>query len=290
VDQRYQGDFVPLLVVGGVVGAWWLAHWLSTRRRWLRAVVIGVVAVLAAWGVWVNAGLTYLYTHTYQPDVGTQELAELIATQLRIHDQLSDGPPSKVLHMDALAKLDVAPAGTLAVVGDCDALLWSNGRGWRTVEQTAATGLYPLRVRLAPARPGTREPLASVVDGDVTTVLWALRGNDGARLQLSWFDGAGVEHVATDDAGRRRSQAIVHDGDLVDVALRLDLGLGLLDLASVALDDEIVLHGFGPMSPGTITYGRQPFPAAGATTVTGTVKPGPRPTTPSCDRIVRSER
>ncbi|HEX5585701.1 MAG TPA: hypothetical protein VFZ17_00195, partial [Acidimicrobiia bacterium] len=290
VDQRYQGDFVPLLVVGGVVGVWWLARWLSGRGPWLRGGIVALVAVAAVWSCWVNGGLTYLYTHAYQPDAGTEGLSDLVATQLRVHDLLSDGPPSRVVHVDALPMTSVAPAGSLAVVGDCDALLWSDGRLWHTVEQTPVTGLHHFRVRLDPAATGRREPVASIVNGDVTTVLWAVRGADGAHLELSWFDGAGVEHVVANDSGRRRSSEVVPDGETVDVALRLDPGVALVNQATVSLDREVVLDGVGPIGGGTVTLGRQPFPDAGATTLSGTVTEGAPPATPSCDRIVDSER
>ncbi|MET0627253.1 MAG: hypothetical protein ABW033_02195 [Acidimicrobiia bacterium] len=295
LDQRYEGDFVPILVVAGVVGAWWLARWLSERGPWLRSGIVALVTIGSLWGVWANSGLTYLYTHAYQPDAGAGRLADMVATQLRVHDLLGDGPPSRVIQVDALPMTTSAPAGTLAVVGDCDGLLWSDGRLWHAVEQTAATGLYPLRVRLDRAQRGNREPVASIANGDVTTVLWALPDEEGARLELTWFDGAGVEHVVTTDSGRRRSSVVVPDGETVDVMVRLDPGVAFVPVASVEVDGEVVLDGVGPTADGKtagepIALGTQPFPEAGATTLSGTVTEGARPGTPSCDRIRNTER
>src|SRR4029077_20014177 len=53
IDGGYQADFIPLLVVPGVLGAWVIVHWLSGRSRALVSVVAVVALLLGAWGVWV---------------------------------------------------------------------------------------------------------------------------------------------------------------------------------------------------------------------------------------------
>jgi len=294
VDQRYQGDFVPLLVVAGSVGAWWLAQGAARLRPGRRAVLVGVAAVLALWSCWVNVGLGYVYARAYAPGTTSSDLAALVATQLRVHDGLGGGVPSRVEHVDALPIAHTAPVGTLAVVGDCDALLWSDGRAWYPVEQTATTGLHRVRMELdpTPASAGERQPVISVVDGAVTTVLWVVPDGDAARLELSWFDQDG-EHRLRDDDGSVRSARVVPVGRAVDVDLRLDPQPAFLPGASVAVDGDVVLRGGGPGvgsaaggSGSTVALGRQPIAGAGASTLNGSVRRRGRAPTPSCDRLL----
>jgi hypothetical protein len=136
--NRYLGDTVPVLVLAGVVGLHRVVG-AATRReagqprpRWVVPVLVGAV-VLAGWGVVANVAMAVEYQRLMVP-----RDAAMRYDFLRFQHQL-DG------HRAALRTVDLVPAdggrrGELVVVGECRALLWSDGRGWWVVEGELAEG------------------------------------------------------------------------------------------------------------------------------------------------------
>ena len=288
VDERYLGDFIPLLVVAGVLGAWWLAAAVSRARPWTRVVVIGVFAMLAAWSMWSNSALSYVYMYSYRPILSIEDRGKLVSTQLRVHDLLGGGPLPDVVHVDHLPITRTEAAGTLAVLGDCDGLYWTDGRAWEVVEQTTASGLIRARLQLDPlpaSATGTREPVFAATNGDVTTVLWAVRDGNSARLDLTWFD-AGGEHRITGAGAADAARTRIPVGKPVDVELQT-LGSNP-PIATVKIDGKTVIQGEGPVAGVEPIFGSQPDASLGGTSLHGTVTPDARPSTPLCGRIVRA--
>jgi hypothetical protein len=142
VAQRYLGDWVPLMLLGALIGiqVLWRRYEGAPRRRGARIWVV-VVAVLALFGIWVNFGLAILYARLYAPQHDTDRLA-----MLEVQHSLDVGGPHSV---GRSATLPVRPAraGTTWIVGDCDSMSWSDGRTWYPVQGTAAGGWFRLRVR-----------------------------------------------------------------------------------------------------------------------------------------------
>jgi hypothetical protein len=67
IANRYLADFMPLVVVASATG---LHVGLRAARSWSprwRTVAAAVFVVLAAFGVWVNFGLAYMYQRYYSP-------------------------------------------------------------------------------------------------------------------------------------------------------------------------------------------------------------------------------
>jgi hypothetical protein len=142
VAERYLGDWVPLLVLGALIGIQALLRRgeEASHRRATRLWFV-VAAVLAVFGIWVNGGLAVLYARLYSPEHDTDRLA-----MLEVQHSLDVGGPYAVGRSDALP---TAPSrsGTTWIVGDCDSMYWSDGRTWYPVQGTAAGGWFRLRVR-----------------------------------------------------------------------------------------------------------------------------------------------
>lgn len=127
IAHRYLVDAMPVLLIGAFAGIQTLWHWLgrSDRERWRTGAVVAM-CILALWSIMANLALAVDYQHLevpLTPDVRYEFL------QL----QYAGRGPS-----DALVHASVVPPpgqrGTLLAIGDCEALLWSNGDRWLVIE------------------------------------------------------------------------------------------------------------------------------------------------------------
>src|SRR5439155_23920327 len=65
IFERYEGDYVPLLVVGAAVGLAWVSKLLSGKARRVRVLVGTVLIAMAAWSCWATLSLTLIYQREY---------------------------------------------------------------------------------------------------------------------------------------------------------------------------------------------------------------------------------
>ena len=278
VDQRYQADFVPLLVVPGVVGAWALVDWLPTRSRAVGATVVGLVALLGAWSIWANTATAFVYQRSQVLSASVADRASLVKAQLEVQDLLGGGLPSRVGAGDTLPAHGTD--GSLFVLGHCDGVYRHDGVVWQPVELTAATGHSRLQARLDPGAHG-RQPLLSSVDDRGTTVIWALPRADGrVGLEYQWEPRSpGAEPARVIPLGVATRQA---DGSL---DLSVDVGGDVFTTRLQVSAGGHVLHD-GPINDlhGPLVLGRQSG-LPGATSFAGQVRALPVPT-PLCDRLV----
>ncbi len=201
VAQRYLGDFVPLLVLGGLVGAYVLAARVRTattrRRRIGWRVLLVSVAVLAAFGVWVNSSLTLVYQRLYNPQPASTRV-DMLRFQYDLAAAMGAGAPQVDL-AEGRAPGPPAPAGTTRIVGGCDALYWSDGEEWQLVEGAPAGGVEHLRLAPPPAD-GAWHPIMSW-GGEPTTwsigarrhgpdvqIARGIAGSDGRVVFAGWTD------------------------------------------------------------------------------------------------------
>jgi hypothetical protein len=166
VANRYLGDWVPLLALGSLTGL----HVLLRRRedpahRRRTTIALGAVAVAAVFGLWVNGSLAFLYQRLYNPHTEAAR-AGMLGVQYDV-DEVVGGGPRSVTFVETLPP-DAAGPGTSAVVGDCAALYWSDGREWFGVEGTPAGGWFRFRARA--------EELP--VGGWMPVVSWGIQGNE----------------------------------------------------------------------------------------------------------------
>jgi hypothetical protein len=280
VDQRYQGDFLPFLLPAAVLGLWVV---VAAALRWRhRAARVGVVLVLVAaglWGCWANGAVSFAYQRAYRADATTAEQGAFVDLQLRVQEAVGAGLPSRVLR--GPAPTAVATAGTLSVEGDCDAVLWSDGRAWHTVEQTARAGLYRLTVRSDPSIPvGVREPLLATSDTTGTGVVWLVR-TDATHIRFSYaWQPTGGSPVDIGEPG-----FVVGFDPGAELRLAVDLDrLGIFGPhASVRQGDRDILDVPGPIAVASWSPGSQTG-LPGSTAFPGTVRLEPDQT-PVCDRL-----
>jgi hypothetical protein len=183
VAQRYLGDFVPLLVLGGIVGAYvlWarvLAAGTSRQRlAWRTGAVL--LAVLAAFGVWVNVSLSLVYQRLYNPHADSMRVG-----MLRFQYDLADTMGLRAPQVDRAAGSGPgppAPAGTTRIVGRCDALYWSDGEQWALVEGSPAAGVRRFRLAPPPAD-GAWHPVVSWGGAATTWAVAARRHGDDVQF------------------------------------------------------------------------------------------------------------
>ncbi len=170
VAQRYLGDFIPLLVVAGLVGL----HDLVRRGReggaWARTVGV-VVALTALVGCYVNVSLALVYERQYG-FVSESLRAELIAWQLDVDRTLPGDQAPRLRSIRAGGALPRSVGGgDLVVVGDCDGLYQFDGDTWRPVERTNTTGRFRLELRLTDVAPGVRYELVREGQGSAQRTL-----------------------------------------------------------------------------------------------------------------------
>jgi hypothetical protein len=140
--QRYEGDFLPLLVVAAAAGLAWLPRVLAKLDGWPRAAARWGLVALAAWSCWATLSLTLQYQRLYSAFQRSDARIDFVDLQLDVGDALGTGGPSRVEQGPSLPDPVGAPfrgdsgaaLGDYFIVGDCEALYVSSRKGWEQVE------------------------------------------------------------------------------------------------------------------------------------------------------------
>jgi hypothetical protein len=159
INERYLSDFMPLIVVTAAAGLYLV---LGTGPRFKRT-ILAAFALLAAFSLAANFALALLYQRAYSPFTGDGERAAFGRFQ-------RDAPGGSYMsvHRGDTLPARALPGGTLFVLGNCDAVYWSDGKDWRIIEQGQMTGRDPSAPTNPdqPARPGKRDStFCSVLTG-----------------------------------------------------------------------------------------------------------------------------
>jgi hypothetical protein len=225
--QRYLGDFVPLLVLLGVIGLHVTVGWcVHHRAQWSRSAVVGGLALLTVVAIWFSGGLAILFQQVTRAD--DSGLRAFVRNQLAVQRTFPGGAPD----LERVRRLPApAPLGTVMVVGDCQGVFVSNGNGWRALERTRATGDYRLRVSFPvepPSVPSTgapaAEPLLSAGSRAFPEGFFVETRPNGRRV----FGYSGVDGIATRsrplelDARRPHRVDLVLDARTQEAAISVD--------------------------------------------------------------------
>jgi hypothetical protein len=261
INQRYVSDFLPLLVVLAAAGLFALLGFLDrqgTRRKRAIRVTAVVLVVLAAFSLWANFSFALLYQRLYGPFAPEPERAAF----MRFRYELDDRLPGSDAGVEQGPSLPAPrPAGTVFVVGDCDAVYFSDGSAWHGVERNQAGGRYRLLLELQDEPRGSREQLLTAGPANEQDVL-------------------SVEHLAGDEVrfvfdsatlGRRLrgDRVSIEPGRPVEVDVVYDPAIGRF---SVDLEREQALEVIAPLAGGPVE-------------VAGGVELGPA-RTPFCDEVL----
>ncbi len=254
INQRYLSDFLPLLVVLGAAGLYVVLHALArlgAARQRVRAAVVGALAVLAAFSLWTNVGLALLYQRAYSPFPDHAERAAFVRFQHDLDDRLPGG--SRFAFRRGSNLPEALPIGTVFVVGRCEAVYWSDGHDWLPIEQTHASGRFPMRLTFGDRPPGTRETLLAATGP----------GGTRDRIDLEYLRGHQVRFVfdssRLDDEVRGRAHHVVPDRP-TRIELTYDAPLGRVG-ANLEGEQGLGLI-WGPLPSPTVA-GQSDAPAAG---------------------------
>jgi hypothetical protein len=125
VAHRYLGDALPLLLLTSLAGL----HTCGRRfggPRTAGAVAVGVAfLLLGTWGVLANVALALDYQRVIAP-VDPELRYDFVGFQAAL--------PAEPRVRFTTALSDNGQRGDMTVVGDCDALLWSDGHQWYLLE------------------------------------------------------------------------------------------------------------------------------------------------------------
>jgi hypothetical protein len=166
-------------------------RWAQKRVR-ATAVIAGVLAVFAAFSVWVNASLAYAYH--YESDLVPEGLiGDHINDLYRWHKSFPGGTAPYVHQGPSLPK--PMARGTVYVVGDCEGVYWSQGNTWPPSEKwyalarTPASGQYDMRVRFDKVDVPRVEPLVvRAANGKVQTIAAYVTPHN--RVQFGFYSNA----------------------------------------------------------------------------------------------------
>jgi hypothetical protein len=197
---------------------------LRAEHRVARRAVVTALAALAAFSLWANFGLAMLYQRAYSPFPDNAERAAFVRFQHDLDERLPGGARFDFSE-GATLPAEPRPAGSVFVVGRCEGVYWSDGNAWLPIEQTHASGRYPLRVAFGDRPPGTRE-----------TLLVAASGGDRDRLDVEYlrdhrvrlvFDSSRLDDevrgpVHTITPGRSIPVVLIYDASLGRVGATFD--------------------------------------------------------------------
>ncbi len=291
--QRYEGDVVPLLVVAGAGGLFWLQASLEHRGRMACSFTTGTVVAMAAWSCWATFSLTLQSQRLYNYFEPTVAREGFVGSQLDVNNALGLGPPSDVQRGAMLPKTPgfglrrtTAPLGRFFIIGDCAGLYESDGTVWLPIEPTSANavlksgdtvpaGSHRWRVTFGSPTPGMRQPLWST-RGTPQNILWA-RWIDKRHIRIE-YEWTGAPYFVI----KGKEALPVQAGGTYNFDVRLDplqhdvevwSGHRLLLLSSPSVFDHD--------RPSTL--GEQDARNREPTTLNGTIHD--ISTTPICDRL-----
>ena len=239
VGHRYNAEFFPVLVVAGSVGLVDLARRLdgaaAPRRR--TALVALLVAVL--FGAYANVA-TGLYTARLS--ARGESLREYVIVQQRSSNLTGDPLDERIDLVESLP--ESAPADSLFVVGDCDALYLATGERndmWTVVEarEGLASMIVTDRVPGADRASTSSVPLFEFAGGASSTLSIERRDDESYQLVLDGADDRLISAVF---------DAAV--GSLIEIAVLADTEVGVYTIEGPgSWSHTVLMSPFAPNSP-----------------------------------------
>ena len=271
VTNRYLADFLPLLVVAGTTGLYFLK--VRPARRWARVSIAAVLIGLAVFGMWTNMALGLLYQRQLGSNVPISVRQQFVSFQQRVDRLLFGDPPSGVTAGGQLSL--PGPPGSLAIVGNCAGLYQSDGSEWHAVERSSAAGNFLLAVKFPTGTAGQYWPVlvsGTPGAGNFLAVHYVARRTvEFAYLfqgpSQSWIGGVPV----TIRPGHRYVVNAVLDPNVHEMSVTLD-GASVLDFS------------FFEHAGGQIEVGRNTLGGPVSNVFPGTVEQL-RETTPICTSL-----
>lgn len=234
IAYRYTSEFAPGLIVGGIIGFWFVAPRLLRRSRWKSRVTLTVLASATAYSLIVQSVLG-LSMSAFTSATGQ------LQKYLHVQRQLSGGPLSAQSELiEFVDELPPSrPADTLAILGQCSALYLASGdryEPWILVEAEPTVLEVSLRrevkagyVKIATVGANTpRDVLVQVRDdhhvrvvvrddfAEVTGPWFGVYPNTTFRVGIALRPGDGLAQVTSTPGGHVTFvPALVRDEDWI---------------------------------------------------------------------------
>ena len=145
LNERQIVDFIPIIALGALAGFYVLVS-IARRIRVFEFSVIGVLVLLALFGVWTNVALSLLNQRVINPSSMEQQ-KQFVVFEERLNTDLFGDHPSDVARSPKQLPAPGLP-GSLVILGNCAGLYQSSGLAWEPIEQSQSTGSYNLQVTL----------------------------------------------------------------------------------------------------------------------------------------------
>ncbi len=144
IAPRYLADFMPFLILGSAIGMIELWRHLADRGNWARYAAVAVVAVLAAFGFFVNAGIA-------SSPVGEWSTTQAANYVRMIQSTSNSTDHSLATQVERGSTLPYwAPQNEVFVAGNCGGLYLSTGLSYATVPTSQAEHTTWLPVEQGP--------------------------------------------------------------------------------------------------------------------------------------------
>lgn len=190
IAYRYTSEFVPALVVGGILGFWSLAPRLLRQSGWIRGLTLTCLVTLTVYSLTLHAILGLTLSAVTQ---GGDQLQRFVHTQ-RLVSGGPDSPQSRLI--TSVAELPPAAApDTLAILGQCRGLYLGTGdryEPWARVdaepvvlEGTLSREIHPGLVKVAEIESSApRDVLVEVRDDHHVRVIVR---TETSTIEGNWF-------------------------------------------------------------------------------------------------------
>jgi hypothetical protein len=243
IADRYLADFLPFVVLAACAGIVLLWRRLIRSPRWTRAAAGAAVVALGVFGIAANVGIAIAPSQYWT----AEQAAHFLTFQKAMSDRTGHPLTGDVHRGDVLPEW--APAGSVFVAGQCDALYLSNGEDfsfvpsqyaehdvWMLVE--AGLGFeHGLHVTVGTPTSASRAGVVLATIGRSTLLMHSAPESGGAIS--FWFSLQDPRYATTG------AVAVVRQGSVQNVSLFTDRYAGII---SVSVNGLPVLD--GPMSAG----------------------------------------
>lgn len=223
IATRYLTDFLPGMLVLSAIGIAVFIRWVDGRTEpfnpALKRVAQVSAIILVGWSIVANIAIAFNYS--YSLGDRPEHIARLLSIQDASAGIIGPSLADRTVFLDELpyARYDPALPGTLAVIGDCEALYYSNGD---TVDTWVTVEYGPSDWR----RNYTLTPSPDIQPGDEYTLVRLSEAADFAPGAY-FFD-----LVLTVDAVRPEDNEIEYTLTMVD-----NFGTIVVDKLTMPLDD-----------------------------------------------------
>ncbi len=226
IANRYLADFMPLLILCAVAGFHLTIRFLRSHGVALKSAAAALLALVMLAGLWSSTALALVYQRELRPAVPLSQRAGFVGFQESLDRSLFGNPPTNVLRVATLPR--PRPAGTLAIIGNCEALYQSAGimSGWDAIERSEAAGHFKMRVTFPAGPTGVWWPVLS--NGVPGASSWlALRSTAPGEYQFGYlFEGSGKTFLLgpafAASAGRSHVIDAVLDSIIREVSANVD--------------------------------------------------------------------